>query len=359
MTDLLERSHRRLLRLARTARSAAAAPCRQAQLFVCAWTEGKNFGDDYLATAVTKYLAQECPTRPIIQTGLDFDHHCLTRKDIVIIVGGGLWGPSGSGDLDDRLYNRWMRTRARLIIANIGIESFVPRSTDRLIHLVKKAEVFSVRDLASYQIVTNLHLGHKVLWGADSSFLNPIRVTRDANPGCLAVNLCGPEVEEHYRSFPILDVAKAISELRHHGHELKGLVLGYNPNLSDYKYCRLVDEETFPEFSTIPYEKCSICVGTRFHSIVIALQNEIPTIAINYSSKVRRLMDEYGLSDFCLEPDDKHFAARLLTLVQSVEQRRAQLQAQIRAGNELAYSRLDKVKRAMSAALRNHRSDIE
>jgi len=83
----------------------------------------------------------------------------------------------------------------------------------------------------------------------------------------------------------------------------------------------------------------------RFHSVLLALQNEVPVIAVNYSGKVRRLMREYDLEDFCLEPDDPTLPGKLAVLAQAVGA--APVAEKMRAGNERAQARLVPFKDAL------------
>lgn len=59
----------------------------------------------------------------------------------------------------------------------------------------------------------------------------------------------------------------------------------------------------------------SLVVGSRFHSLIFALKQDIPTVTLGWSHKHKELMSPFGLSDYCiphdaLNPDRAKDAAR-------------------------------------------------
>ena len=306
--------------------------------FVAYWKQGGNFGDDYLSLALTRYLKQMFPTLGIVHTGLDLDNQAPNKEDIVIIAGGGLWGPSGTQELDNHLYMTWMGLKSRLVIANLGIESFGGRSVSQMQAIGGKAALLSVRDSLSLSYAEQALGENAVLWAADTTYLSPIKVRRQAVARCIGVNLCGPEVENHHRAYSLAPVLEGLRALGASEYTLRAVAFSHGGGHSDYPHCRQVDPDCPATFSVEPYRRCEVFVGMRFHSVLLALQNEIPVIAINYSGKVRRLMQEYDLEDCCLEPDDPGLPRKLIALVQAMEG--AGLAEKIRAGNARAEARL-------------------
>ena len=131
----------------------------------------------------------------------------------------------------------------------------------------------------------------------------------------------------------------ALSDL---GYHLRGAVFTYQNALSDYKYCKLIDPTCEDGFSIEPYRTCELFIGMHFHSIVLALQNHIPVIAISYSDKVRRLMEEYQLEAYCIQPEDAELPHRLVCLAKTLSEPAvmADVVDKIRQGNEAARQRL-------------------
>lgn len=50
--------------------------------------------------------------------------------------------------------------------------------------------------------------------------------------------------------------------------------------------------------------RCDVFVGTRFHSIVFAIQGGVPTVAMSYDWKARNFLSEAGLGDYTLRVSD-------------------------------------------------------
>ncbi len=317
---------------------AAARAIGRRAVFVATWREGKNFGDDYLGSALCGYLKNKLPNARIISTNLMAKGHRLSKDDVLIIGGGGLWGPCGRGALSTTLYESWMNTEAKLIIANIGVESYDPASSGQLIELSNKALLFSVRDYKSWSITRQVLGENQVLWAADNTYLNPLRIKRRPRKHCIGVNICGPEQENHSRLYPVEAIVSGVSKLSDLGYSLKGAVFTYQNALSDYKYCRQIDSNCRDSFSVAPYRDCEIFIGMHFHSVVLALQNKIPVIAISYSDKVQRLMTEYGLQQYCLAPEDSELPEKLALLIKTLDKK--EVLQKIHEGNERVRQRL-------------------
>lgn len=317
--------------------------------FVAYWEQGGNFGDDYLSQALTRYLGREYPRLRVVHTSLDLGGQIPGRDDVVIIAGGGLWGPSGTQELDQHLYAAWIGLGAPLVIANLGIESFGGRSADQMRAVGAKASLFSVRDAQSLAYAEQVLGAGAVLWGADTTYLSPVEVERRPVAGRVGVNLCGPEVEDHSRDYSLDLVLEGLEALRAAGHTLRAVAFSHRAAHSDLPHCRRADPDCPPRFSAEPYQQSEFFVGMRFHSVLLALQNEVPVIAVNYSGKVRRLMREYDLEDFCLEPDDPALPGTLAALAQAVGA--AQVIEKIRAGNERAQARLVPFKDALGRVM--------
>lgn len=90
----------------------------------------------------------------------------------------------------------------------------------------------------------------------------------------------------------------------------------------------------------------------RFHSIIIALQNRIPTIAITYSDKVRRLMQEYDLNDFCIMPNELT-KTLLLNKIQKIKRERTNILDRIKFGNSLQNNRINEFTKHLEELILN------
>ncbi len=90
--------------------------------------------------------------------------------------------------------------------------------------------------------------------------------------------------------------------------------------------------------------KCDVLIATRFHNVVAALSCGRPVISLGYASKNDRLMEEFGLGEFCahidnFDPDE--VVARLSRLSERGAQHTARVAAQARLHARLAQDCLD------------------
>ncbi len=324
------------------------------KIYVSAWTDGKNFGDDYLASAMFDYLKKNFAKRKfeVKPATLNIADIKLTENDIVIVAGGGLWGPSNTQCLEEHLYQIWNNCNAKLILANIGIESFNDKYGYQLKNIAQKAELISFRDRKSFEIATNIIKDEKIILGADTSYLNPIHIKTFPKNNVLGVNLCGPEVENNINNYNMEFIIDEINLLQESGYFVSATPFSYNDAYNDFVYCKKVDKSCKKRFSITPYKNCEIFLGMRFHSIIIALQNRIPTIAITYSDKVRRLMQEYDLNDFCIMPNELT-KTLLLNKIQKIKRERTNILDRIKFGNSLQNNRINEFTKHLEELILN------
>ncbi len=274
----------------------------------------------------------------MIEVDLQLSGYRPNADDVLIIGGGGLWGPCATGCLADALYDRWLAVPARLVLANLGIESFVPASSEQVANLCRKAAIFSFRDAWSWSVASAAVSEQTVFWAADTTYLSPIQMKRSQVERCIGVNVCGPEVGNYTNNYSMDAVVAALLHLSTIGYHLKATVLSYGGLQPDHAHCLRVDAQCPRRFTLAPYRDCEVFIGMRFHSVLLALQNNIPVVAINYSHKVRRVMEEYGLERYCLEPTDPALQEKLVRLVKTV--RNQEVRDKIGEGNSRARQRL-------------------
>jgi hypothetical protein len=86
--------------------------------------------------------------------------------------------------------------------------------------------------------------------------------------------------------------------------KLRGIPLSSSKIFQEKDLLTKVDSDCAGAFHTDLYEDLDIVIGTAYHSILFAVQAEVPVIAINYAPKVRRFMQDVGLEEFVLELDE-------------------------------------------------------
>lgn len=72
------------------------------------------------------------------------------------------------------------------------------------------------------------------------------------------------------------------------------------------KYRKRIDRCSYMSIGDLKEQiaTCDAFVGTRFHSIILAIQARVPTIAISYDWKARNFLSEAGFGDYALQVND-------------------------------------------------------
>lgn len=315
---------------------------RKKRIFISAWIDGNNYGDTYLANAVYSFINKKYGnTHKIKQISLNIENNDISKNDVVIIAGGGLWGPSGTEKLSDDLYAAFMNTKAKLMIFNLGIESFNTKYVEQLNDIINKSSFISFRDIKSYSIAKQCIQSHKIILGMDSTYLCPLIVNRNPINNFICINLCGPETENNIKSWNNDAIIDNFLKLKDYGLQLKSVVFSHDKLSNDFDYCYRIDNHCENIFSSAPYEECELFIGMRFHSILIALQNNIPVIAINYSDKVKRIMSEYDLDYLCVNPEEFYNFDYMFDKVKYVQENKNSIINKIKEKNILFYNKVE------------------
>ena len=84
----------------------------------------------------------------------------------------------------------------------------------------------------------------------------------------------------------------------------------------------IVEESANHENLKCLYESIDMLIGTRFHSVILALTARVPCVAIGYEHKTVGIMDDLGLGDWAIDIADVE-ADALFGLTQRLERQRA------------------------------------
>ena len=267
-----------------------------------------------------------------------------SKKMILFLLrGGGLIGPSNTLCIPDDLYEKWTNLICKIALLNIGVESFDIKYKHQIYNLLEKVEFISLRDMQSFKLIKRYDKFQNVFLGADSTFLSPLLVKRMPEVNVIGVNLCGPEVENFTNNYSIINIVNAINDLKNLQYKIIAVNFSNDSTYNDVQYGKMVDSSSEDGFSLYAYERCKFFIGMRFHSILLALQNQIPCIAITYSDKVKRLMSEYNLDEYCLEPTSV-YSKKLLNLLIKITKNEKSIVKTIINNNNKQMLRLDIVK---------------
>jgi polysaccharide pyruvyl transferase CsaB len=79
-----------------------------------------------------------------------------------------------------------------------------------------------------------------------------------------------------------------------------GLCRGLSQLLPEEIQIHLITENLSPSTCQELISRCSLVLGMRLHALIMAVNMRVPVVALPYDPKVKSLMEEAGLGDFCL-----------------------------------------------------------
>ena len=250
-----------------------------------------NAGDEIILDTLRRFLS---PHRVLaFQTAFPPTEEAIERLnafDFLILGGVGLLYGKPPSPFDT--FDQWMHNlKTPIGILGLGIEILEPPYVPTIQKLVDSAKFFVVRDAESKRLI-----GHpRVQVAPDLTFFRPQRVT-DNQKSIKESIVCGVNLRPSGRR--ISEWVGAVSDLP---CSKRTVPFSVHPAFDDRVPLSTVDLACPDQFSIRAYEYLDIMIGTAFHSIVFAIQNGVPAVAINYHPKVRRLMEEIGLGAYVLE----------------------------------------------------------
>ncbi len=203
----------------------------------------------------------------------------FSNYDFVICGGGGLF-------IYDAIWP-WINYSQKTPYGMLGLGAEFPHKTDQANQLSRNAEFFFVRDQYSLDCmkISNIERSY------DLTFAAPLRFT-DRN------RLDMRRLFFVWRECNVL--------LR---HEKFPEYICYEDNLDEYN--RIITEEfeniTADDFQTTGDDienrigGCGFVISGRYHGIVAAIHKGLPCIAIDLCPKIRTLMKDCGLEEYCIK----------------------------------------------------------
>ncbi len=244
------------------------------RLAIWGWWQGQNLGDRW----IKRTLASLFPGASFINTQM----HDFSAYGFVICGGGGLFA--------ERTIPPWADYSQDTPYGILGLGSEFPHSTDHAKRLSKNAKFFCVRDQYSLDCMKIDDIERSY----DITFASPLSVTQSEN----------------------LNLDKLFFVWRHPGSLLSRpqfkKYICYENNAEEYN--RIVAEE-FAEIKADNFQTtqsdienriadCGFVISGRYHGIVAAIQKGLPCIAIDICPKLRILMRDCGLEEYCIKVNE-------------------------------------------------------
>lgn len=235
------------------------------------WWQGKNLGDNW----IKRTLSNIFPDYEMIDTSVkDF-----TPYDFVICGGGGLY-------IYD-VIEPWRSHTPEIPFGMLGLGAEFPHTSNRALELLEKSKFFFLRDQYSLDCMKIKNVERSY----DVTFLNPLE----------------------YGNIEQLDSEKLLFVWR------DGLDLTRNAQFQQYiqyedtlrqwesvihRHFSCIKEDDFQTTSDRIEDiigDCGFVISGRFHGIAAAIQRGTPCIAIDICPKIRALMRDCGLEEYCIK----------------------------------------------------------
>lgn len=241
------------------------------KIAIWGWWQGNNLGDNW----IKKTLQELFPYAEFIDTSImDFSDY-----DFVICGGGGLY-------IYD-VISPWKQYEQHMPFGMIGLGAEFKHTSDIAKRLSEQAKFFYVRDQYSFECMKlqNLPRSYDITFARPLDWLEREQVKmnqvffvwRDG------VELLKNEQFNHYIQYK--DVKK----------DWESLVYTEFANVS------ADDFQTKEDNIEERIAGCGFVISGRYHGIMAAIQKGLPFIAIDICPKIRALVQECGLEEYCVK----------------------------------------------------------
>ncbi|HIK06686.1 MAG TPA: polysaccharide pyruvyl transferase family protein [Trichormus sp. M33_DOE_039] len=240
-----------------------------------------NYGDDRLGQALVHALYPH----NVVLLPHNQEPPSMEWFDFILIGGGGLvWAKVGIW----QQIKTWLKNSKKPFgVVGLGINELNDDMKPDLLWMADNATLFVVRDQKSHQLL-DYHPKVRVL--PDLTWMIPYSFrTNNPKSETIAVSLAS----KHPQGYDPIIWGKLIRQIG----KTVPFPLRFGVKHDSDIFHKLGYENIHQEFSIAPLYECSYLIGSRFHSIVFALQIGIPFIAVLYDDKVTRLLDDNQLSD--------------------------------------------------------------
>ena len=244
------------------------------KLYIWGWWQGNNLGDNWIKKILNFFFPEAC----FIDTSVK-----RFEKDSFVICGGG-------GLFIYDVIDPWNDKQNKIKYGILGLGAEFPHETMNAVNVYKNAKFFYVRDRYSAEC---MHLGD-IERSFDLTFALPLTWT---------------ELSEEKRN-KVFFVWRDGNELLQ--NEKFRTYICPDENNDSYKkwyntikpfFSQIISDDFQTKDDNIEerMSDCGFVISGRYHGIVAAIQKGLPFIAIDICPKIRSLLKECGLEDYCIK----------------------------------------------------------
>ena len=242
--------------------------------------------------------------------GVVLDSEINIVLDVAGYAHGDQWGSRSCDELANSC-KRWHKQGTKVILLPQALGPFTSaRIKDRIMRVVDNIDLIFPRDTISYQHLTEVvGVRSNIIIAPDFTNLLegilPSDFDVDKNKFCIIPNYrmidrTSPEQSAAYLPFMVKCAQYLLAK------RLKPFLLvheGYN----DLKLARQINEATHGSMAIVQESHplkikgilgaCEGTIGSRFHGLVSALSQGVPSLSTGWSHKYRTLLNQYGFDD--------------------------------------------------------------
>ena len=243
------------------------------KLAIWGWWQGQNLGDNW----IRHVMSQNFPEAICVETN-EYD---IEQYGFVICGGGGLFVKE--------VIPPWNRRKIKVPYGMLGLGVEFQQTLNHAHRLAENAKFFFVRDQESIERMNLSRIDRSY----DVTFSFPLRFV-DENELDMDKALFAWSI------LPDLFVRSEFCEYIQNDSNPHDWLRIFG---SQFKEVNLDDFHTTDHDIESRFEGHGFVVSSRFHGVVASIQKGIPFIAIDASPKIRDIMRDSGLEEYCIKYD--------------------------------------------------------
>lgn len=240
-------------------------------LYIWGWWQGNNLGDNW----IKKILSRLFPMAQFIDTNVQK----FKKNSFVICGGGGLF-------ISD-VVAPWNNIQKNINFGILGLGAEFPHTTNTAVDLYNKSKFFYVRDQYSLDC---MHLSN-IERSYDLTFSMPLEWTEEN------------QTDKNKVFFVWRDGQELLNNAQFAEYICPGSSFAEWKDAISSNFERIIEDDFQTRDDNIEerISNAGFVVSGRYHGIVAAIQKGIPFVAIDICPKIRALLEDCGLDEYCIK----------------------------------------------------------
>lgn len=241
------------------------------RLCIWGWWQGNNLGDNW----IKKILSKLFPTAQFLDTNVQK----FEKNSFVICGGGGLF-----------IYDvvaPWNNIQKNINFGILGLGAEFPHATNAAVDLYDKSKFFYVRDQYSLDC---MHLSN-IERSYDLTFSMPLEWTEEN------------QTDKNKVFFVWRDGKELLNNAQFAEYICPGSSFAEWKDAISSNFDRIIEDDFQTRDDNIEerISDAGFVVSGRYHGIVAAIQKGLPFVAIDICPKIRALLEDCGLEEYCIK----------------------------------------------------------